>query len=131
LDGDFSKLGRDLTAILERKKSWNRLVVDKDYDFCVVWFGQKDGDGGRERMGKEERIPLPWGLLTPVLRILGHCIVGTRVNGGVFDAACRSLYARSIHDINARAILAIGSLLRLEKMDMEPSETLNWFHCSQ
>ncbi|KAG2674285.1 hypothetical protein I3760_13G126600 [Carya illinoinensis] len=109
-------------------------------DFCVVWAGHeadvgKDSDYGasellganesRERMGREGRIPLPWELLQPVLRILGHCLLGTRENKELFDAAwaaCRSLSARSIHDIDPRAILATGSLLRLGKMAMEPKD---------
>lgn len=48
-------------------------------DFCefsVVWSGhvyEKSDREERERMVKEGRIPLPWELLMPVLRILGHC----------------------------------------------------------
>lgn len=105
-------------------------------DFCVVWSGHvyKESESGaselNERMGKEGRsISLPWELLTPMLRILGHCIVGKREKKEVFDAAwaaCRSLYVRSMHDINPRAILATGSLLRLGKMDMEMDPTENF-----
>jgi hypothetical protein len=97
-------------------------------EFCVVWSGHAYDESDfevSERMGKEGRIPLPWELLTPVLRILGHCIVGKREKKEVFDAAwaaCRSLHARSVHDINPRAMLATGSLLSLGKMDMEPVE---------
>lgn len=109
-------------------------------DICVVWSGQDgdlwkdsdseatevlDGNGGTERMGKEGGIRLPWELLTPILRILGHCLMGTRGNEELLDAAwaaCRCLYARSVHDINPRAILATGSLLRLRKINMEAKE---------
>jgi hypothetical protein len=100
-------------------------------EFCVVWSGhvydENDGEE-RESMGNEGRIPLPWELLTPVLRILGHCIMGAREKKEVFEAAwaaCRSLHARSMHDINSRAILATGSLLRLGKMDMEPTQNFD------
>ncbi|KAK6936271.1 Hyccin [Dillenia turbinata] len=128
-------------------------------EFCETWAGQdgemyKDGEevdkgmqqlriddaAGSESVEKERdgekvgRIPLPWELLQPVLRILGHCLLGTGKDKDLFDAACRacrSLYARSLHDINSKAILATGSLLRLAKMssdsadDFEPPEILN------
>lgn len=110
-------------------------------EFCVVWAGQEGdackesgcesseqlwgGNGGSERVGKEGRIPLPWELLQPVLRILGHCLMGTRKHKELLDAAleaCRSLYTRSVNDINPKAILATGSLLRLRKMAMETAD---------
>ncbi|XP_054817846.1 uncharacterized protein LOC129317562 [Prosopis cineraria] len=97
---------------------------DEDEDEVV-------GDGEEEpeiivteeekRMKKKEgRIPLPWELLQPVLRILGHCLMGPNNSKEkeLFDAAsdaCRCLYARAMHDVNPKAILAIGSLLRLLK----------------
>ncbi|KAK9279330.1 hypothetical protein L1049_013009 [Liquidambar formosana] len=76
-------------------------------EFCAVWAGQ-DGDmckgdqveGNevveKERGGKEGRIPLPWELLQPMLRILGHCLLGPTKDKELYDeafAACRSLYA--------------------------------------
>ncbi|GMY22657.1 hyccin [Fagus crenata] len=100
------------------------------YEFCIVWAGQEDEwDVDKEREsnngGKEGRIPLPWELLQPVLRILGHCLMGNKKDKELFDAAlaaCKSLYARSMHDINSKALLATGSLLRLGKMTMEPND---------
>lgn len=101
-------------------------------EFCEAWAGQygeiySEGENGertkkekeKEKAGKEGRVPLPWELLQPVLRILGHCLMGTKKNEELFEAAssaCRSLYARSLHDINPNAILATGSLLRLSKL---------------
>ena len=63
-----------------------------------------------------------------VLRILGHCLMGNMKIKELFDAAsaaCNSLYARSMHDINPKALLATGSLLKLGKKAMEPSEDLD------
>lgn len=74
------------------------------------------------------RIPLPWELLQPVLRILGHCLMGSDKNKELYEAACvacRSLYARSLHDINSKAILATGSLLRLLKLNSNPANKVD------
>ncbi|KAF8398088.1 hypothetical protein HHK36_017014 [Tetracentron sinense] len=89
---------------------------------------------GEECEEKGGRIPLPWELLQPVLRVLGHCLMGPteskELNGAAW-AACRSLYARALHDVNPQAILATGSLLKLGKMaaesngDSDPSEILD------
>lgn len=110
--------------------------------FCRVWAGQngdmyKEGwvdqgkdassgtvleSGGKEKGGGEGRIPLPWELLQPALRILSNCLLGPIKNDELREAAsaaCRSLYARSLHDIDPKAILATESLLSLGKMNME------------
>ncbi|CAH1415558.1 unnamed protein product [Lactuca virosa] len=102
-------------------------------EFCIIWAGQ-DGEfyknfpnDYREEKGKEDetknekqegRVLLPWEMLQPMLRILSHCLMGTykNKNNELHEAACRacrSLYARALHDINPKAILAIGSLLKL------------------
>ncbi|KAF5744956.1 hypothetical protein HS088_TW07G00537 [Tripterygium wilfordii] len=114
-------------------------------EFCKVWAGQ-DGDMYKEDNGddsenenfeekkkgkekKEGRIPLPWELLQPILRILGHSLLGPNMDKAPFGAAsgaCRSLYARCLHDINPNAILAIGSLLRLEKIAMDEKSNVNY-----
>ncbi|KAL6976547.1 hypothetical protein U1Q18_025338 [Sarracenia purpurea var. burkii] len=122
-------------------------------EFCVIWAGQdgdmyKDGtDQDLEKVGdesisgdlnliegmeerengvKEGRITLPWELLQPVLRILGHCLMGPdKEDKALREAArgaCRNLYARALHDVNPKAILATGSLLRLGKMAMESND---------
>ncbi|KAK7385860.1 hypothetical protein VNO78_31784 [Psophocarpus tetragonolobus] len=105
-------------------------------EFCKIWAGQ-DGDmymnfeedvSGKELELKEKekekekgegRVPLPWELLQPVLRILGHCLLGTNHNDcelfGAASEACRCLFARSMHDVNPQAILPMRSLLRLSK----------------
>ncbi|PWA86347.1 Hyccin [Artemisia annua] len=104
-------------------------------EFCIIWAGQDDDvnddekeDDQKEKEGKtkkekkEGRILLPWEMLQPMLRILSHCLVGinknNKKNKELHEAAChacRSLYARALHDINPKAILAIGSLLKLIK----------------
>ncbi|CAN6854717.1 unnamed protein product [Brassica oleracea] len=63
------------------------------------------------------RIPLPWELLQPILRILGHCLLSPLNSEDVKDAASnavRSLYARASHDLNPQAILATRSLVNLD-----------------
>ncbi|KAK9076706.1 hypothetical protein SSX86_005040 [Deinandra increscens subsp. villosa] len=114
-------------------------------EFCIVWAGE-DGEfykdypdyddnkrreeeddhieGGEKKMKekKEGRILLPWEMMQPILRILGHCVMGINKNDeknkDLHETACcaiRSLYARALHDINPKAILAVGSLLKLIK----------------
>ncbi|KAK3205185.1 hypothetical protein Dsin_019231 [Dipteronia sinensis] len=104
-------------------------------EFCEAWASGGDhqhdssvnnnGEGleldQRERM----RIPLSWELVQPILRILGHCLMGLdhQKNKKLFDAAycaCKSLYGRSLHDINPKAMLATGSLLSLAKLSLDP-----------
>ncbi|XWS52732.1 hypothetical protein CRYUN_Cryun11dG0095700 [Craigia yunnanensis] len=114
-------------------------------EFCKIWAGQtrdncKDGgedhdenNGSNDQIEKikkkERRIPLPWELLQPSLRILGHCLLGPHRSKELFDAASsatRSLYERSLHNIDAKAILATGSLLRLEKMALNPKINMDY-----
>lgn len=124
-------------------------------EVCKVWAGQdgemykkeKEESGGNKiEKGDEEkeeegslwnknkdegtgRVPLPCELLQPVLRILGHCLLCPNQNKKLIDKgseACRSLHARSMHDINPKAILATGSLLSLAKM---ASLSTNQEHC--
>eukprot|EP00268_Persea_americana_P054976 TRINITY_DN6351_c0_g1_i1.p1 TRINITY_DN6351_c0_g1~~TRINITY_DN6351_c0_g1_i1.p1 ORF type:complete len:453 (-),score=79.38 TRINITY_DN6351_c0_g1_i1:316-1674(-) len=64
------------------------------------------------------RIPLPWELFQPVLRIVGHCLLAPLNSQEVKDAASmavRCLYARAMHDILPQAILATRSLIQLDK----------------
>ncbi|KAB1204011.1 hypothetical protein CJ030_MR7G008160 [Morella rubra] len=64
------------------------------------------------------RIPLPWELLQPALRILGHCLLAPLNSQDVKDGAAvavRSLYARAIHDLFPQAILATRSLIQLDR----------------
>ncbi|KAL1564661.1 hypothetical protein AAHA92_06973 [Salvia divinorum] len=76
-------------------------------------------NGNSAEMGEEYfRIPLPWELLQPVLRILGHCLLGPLNVDEVKDAASvavRRLYARASHDLVPQAILATRSLIQLDK----------------
>lgn len=63
------------------------------------------------------RIPLPWELLQPVLRILGHCLLAPLNSQDVKDAASvavRCLYARASHDLAPQVILATRSLIQLD-----------------
>ncbi|XP_065849488.1 uncharacterized protein [Euphorbia lathyris] len=79
---------------------------------------------GIERNGTEDlkskgvKIPLPWEILQPLLRILGHCLLGPVNSQDVKDAASlavRRLYARGSHDLSPQAILATRSLIQLDK----------------
>ncbi|EYU18495.1 hypothetical protein ABFS82_02G061000 [Erythranthe guttata] len=74
-------------------------------------------------VGEEDvRIPLPWELLQPILRILGHCLLGPLNADEVKDAASmavRRLYARASHDLVPQAILATRSLIQLDRRARE------------
>ncbi|ESQ42129.1 hypothetical protein EUTSA_v10013957mg [Eutrema salsugineum] len=87
----------------------------------VAMGGRSERDSGR--------IPLPWELVQPILRILGHCLLGLKVEdrevSEAANKACQSLYLRSLHDINPKAILATGSLLRLREMALDPKNQID------
>ncbi|KAH7541886.1 hypothetical protein FEM48_Zijuj02G0014900 [Ziziphus jujuba var. spinosa] len=100
-------------------------------EFCKVWAGKEDHDEDetdKTMKKKEGRIPLPWELLQPVMRILGHCMMGCGVKEKeLLEAAmgaCKSLYGRSLHDIDAKGILATESLIRLGKMALESKDVV-------
>ncbi|XP_074564924.1 uncharacterized protein LOC141821396 [Curcuma longa] len=81
----------------------------------------KDSHNGLEEEednihSRGSRVPLPWELLQPVLRILGHCLLAPLNSQEVRDAASvavRCVYARASHDLLAQAILASRSLIQL------------------
>ncbi|KAJ6348409.1 hypothetical protein OIU76_004805 [Salix suchowensis] len=71
---------------------------------------------------KGVRIPLPWEILQPLLRIIGHCLLGpfnTQDAKDAASAAVRRLYARASHDLVSQAILATRSLIHLDKRTRE------------
>ncbi|QCD84087.1 Hyccin [Vigna unguiculata] len=77
------------------------------------------------RDAKGERIPLPWEILQPSLRILGHCLLGPLNSQDVKDAASfavRCLYARASHDLVPQAILATRSLIQLDVRTAEAAK---------
>ncbi|XP_038989147.1 uncharacterized protein LOC103701263 [Phoenix dactylifera] len=76
----------------------------------------EEKEGGRTSRGS--RVPLPWELLQPVLRILGHCLLAPLNPQEVKDAASmavRCVYARASHELVPQAILATRSLIQLDK----------------
>ncbi|KAK7363156.1 hypothetical protein VNO77_05287 [Canavalia gladiata] len=78
---------------------------------------RKDSSACESPKGKGDRIPLPWEILQPTLRILGHCLLGPLNSTDVKDAAAyavRCLYARASHDLVPQAILATRSLIQLD-----------------
>ncbi|MQL90547.1 hypothetical protein Taro_023140 [Colocasia esculenta] len=108
-------------------------------EFCAAWAGQqwprearavasgagdRAGEGGGEAHEGEDgdrggRIPLPWELLQPALRILSHCVQGPCVSEELQGRAVEALHgfhARAMRDVIPSAILATRSLLRLQEM---------------
>jgi hypothetical protein len=80
--------------------------------------GDSSGQNCREDYDKEARVPLPWELLQPVMRVLGHCLFAPLNPVEVRDAAAdavRVVYARACHDLVPQAILATRSLIELDK----------------
>ncbi|OIT29053.1 PREDICTED: uncharacterized protein LOC109211863 [Nicotiana attenuata] len=92
-------------------------------EFCKIWSGQY---GENDENGDvKKRINLPWELFQPVLRILGHCLMGHKQNEKLKEAAigaCNCLYERALHDLNTKAMLATGSLIKLAKLDLESED---------
>lgn len=110
---------------------WAGGYHDHDHDEPEVPSRLGDGNGGESgpsQLGKGRSIPLPWELLQPILRILGHCMVCCGRDKEVFDAAkaaCRSLHGRAMHDIDPKAILATESLLRLGNMTSSEADDVD------
>ncbi|KAF9685039.1 hypothetical protein SADUNF_Sadunf03G0012900 [Salix dunnii] len=74
---------------------------------------------------KGVRIPLPWEILQPLLRIIGHCLLGPFNTQDAKDAASvavRRLYARASHDLVPQAILATRSPIHLDKRTREAAK---------
>ncbi|KAK8447325.1 hypothetical protein SEVIR_8G049366v4 [Setaria viridis] len=64
--------------------------------------GDSSGRNCHEDYDKEARLPLPWELLQPVMRVLGHCLLAPLNPVEVRDAAAdpvRVVYARACHDL--------------------------------
>ncbi|KAL3618634.1 hypothetical protein CASFOL_037716 [Castilleja foliolosa] len=101
--------------------------------FCKIWSGQDDSeevnnDEDIEETNKEKvrkgRMNLPWELLQPMLRILGHCLMGPEKNEELFQAAlaaCRCMRSRAMRDINPKAIMATTSLVKLAERAIDTS----------
>ncbi|KAL5187705.1 Protein FAM126B [Glycine soja] len=95
-------------------------IVGEINDFANTFEIRDDTEG------KGERIPLPWEILQPSLRILGHCLLGPLNSQDVKDAASfavRCLYARASHDLVPQAILATRSLIQLDVRTREAAKT--------
>ncbi|KMZ56221.1 hypothetical protein ZOSMA_98G00460 [Zostera marina] len=100
---------------------------------CIQWSGESGFDEelvmdvnktGTEpaasNLEKGGRIPLPWELFQPAVRIVGHCLLGqfesVELRRKALEAT-KCLYARAVHDVQPQAILAARSLLRLHKFN--------------
>lgn len=97
-------------------------VVDEIQNVAEEFGNLQIEDGDEDLRPKGVRIPLPWELLQPVLRIMGHCLLGPLNTEDVKDAASfavRCLYARASHDLSPQAILATRSLIQLDKRGRE------------
>ncbi|CAL9199668.1 unnamed protein product, partial [Musa hybrid cultivar] len=79
-----------------------------------------DKNGGKDAGEvKAGRIPLPWELFQPIVRIVGHCLLGPANPEELKTTAyavVERLHWRATHDMNPQEILATRSLLRLGKM---------------
>ncbi|CAN6292307.1 unnamed protein product [Urochloa humidicola] len=107
-------------------------------EFCIAWAGTPSkldagadkprlpdastaaGGGGAE---KWRRVPLPWELFQPVVRIVAHCLLGPLRSDELKAQAARAaecLYWRATETVDAPALLATRSLMRLSQMVEEP-----------
>uniref|UniRef100_A0A0E0KID3 Hyccin n=1 Tax=Oryza punctata TaxID=4537 RepID=A0A0E0KID3_ORYPU len=108
-------------------------------EFCVAWAGNRsklddkprvaaasEPDGAAAAAASEEklrRVPLPWELFQPALRIVAHCLLGPTNSDELKTQATRAaecLYWRAAETMDARALLAARSLVRLSQMTEEP-----------
>ncbi|OEL23514.1 hypothetical protein BAE44_0015467 [Dichanthelium oligosanthes] len=104
-------------------------------EFCVAWAGTHsrlddtdkprlppapNATGGAE---KWRRVPLPWELFQPVVRIVAHCLLGPSRSDELKAQATRAaecLYWRATETMEGGAVLATRSLVRLSQMVEEP-----------
>lgn len=93
--------------------------LETEMGSLVISENRENGVGSGH---KGSRIPLPWEILQPVLRILGHCLLAPLNVREIKEAAgeaVRYLYARASHDLAPQAILATRSLIQLDKRACE------------
>ncbi|KAF3562451.1 hypothetical protein DY000_02011606 [Brassica cretica] len=111
IDGEGDKVLALTNGFVDSSSSLNgSSEIEAEEEQVISSNGVGVGGGG-------VRIPLPWELLQPILRILGHCLLSPLNSEDVKDAASnavRSLYARASHDLNPQAILATRSLVNLD-----------------
>lgn len=102
-------------------------------EFCVAWAGTHSKLDGADKLhlppapdggaAKWRRVPLPWELFQPALQIVAHCLMGATGSDELKAQAARAaecLYWRATETVDARAVLATRSLVRLSQMVEEP-----------
>ncbi|KAK8443716.1 hypothetical protein SEVIR_9G018400v4 [Setaria viridis] len=104
-------------------------------EFCIAWAGthsKADGDDKPRLLPatdaapdaeKWRRVPLPWELFQSVVRIVAHCLLGPSRSDELKAQAARAtecLYWRATETMDAPALLAIRSLMRLSQTVEEP-----------
>ncbi|KAI4386172.1 hypothetical protein MLD38_004127 [Melastoma candidum] len=106
----------------------SEMPAESKMDFCKLCdafsssIPEEDGAGEVTRLTK---VTLQWEILQPMLRILGHCLMAPNNEKLVVEAAhkaCRGLYMTALHGVDAKAILATGSLIKLFKTKREEEE---------
>ncbi|CAA0814432.1 Unknown protein [Striga hermonthica] len=105
----------------------SEIPVESKIEFCRLcraWAGPEDADNdvSDDVSRNNGRINLPWELMQPILRILGHCVMGPEKSDELFRsglAACRSVHGRAMRDINPKAVLASMSLVKLAEASVE------------
>ncbi|RCV40031.1 hypothetical protein SETIT_9G018700v2 [Setaria italica] len=104
-------------------------------EFCIAWAGTHSKADGDDKLcllpatdaaanaEKWRRVPLPWELFQPAVRIVAHCLLGPSRSEELKAQATRTaecLYWRAIETMDAPALLATRSLMRLSQMVEEP-----------
>ncbi|XBH82970.1 uncharacterized protein LOC119292477 [Triticum dicoccoides] len=128
-----TRRGRIVGAVLElyhAKIGLMPLSSKMDFcEFCVAWTGKHRSDDkariASAESGEEKwrRVPMPWELFQPALRVVGHCLLGPTNSDELRTQAARAsqcLYLRAMESMDARAVLACRSLVRLSQMVEEP-----------
>ncbi|KAG0472535.1 hypothetical protein HPP92_014392 [Vanilla planifolia] len=101
-------------------------------EHCIAWVGNCGKTSLKGKKG-EWRIPLPWELLQPIIRIVGHCLLGPGEDNKLKQMAADAaflLYQRAMQDMDSRAVLATRCLvhfvaaLESPKAPVSPAETV-------
>ncbi|KAL5211035.1 hypothetical protein ABZP36_006658 [Zizania latifolia] len=105
-------------------------------EFCVGWTGKHSKLDDKPRVAaaasepntaateeKWKRVPLPWELFQPAMRIVAHCLLGPTYSDELKTQAARAaecLYWRAAETMDTRALLLSRSVVRLSQMAEEP-----------
>uniref|UniRef100_A0ACD6A5J3 Uncharacterized protein n=1 Tax=Avena sativa TaxID=4498 RepID=A0ACD6A5J3_AVESA len=115
-----------MSPLSTEAENGNGKVLEEEFTRMRINGDSSGRNCGKEEEVREARVQLPWELLQPVMRVLGHCLLAPLNPPEVRDAAAeavRVVYARACHGLMPQAILASQSLIELDKSARKAAKT--------